>query len=143
MDEVAPGTHAPQEFSPLRGAGPARARALRGSAGDLGMGDVTAGDVSAGEEEAGEDPYLLEVRAEGTAAQEELRAQMHLLAALEVAGCTAAPAVLEVLEDGHVRETAPAQRLHGGRRRAETADPPTAERLAVAAAREARQRGWI
>ena len=137
MDEPGADAHTPEEFSPLAGIAPPCARTLRARDG--------------GGEGSGTDPYRLEVRPADAAGRERARELMHLLAALEIAGCTAAPMVLEVEETGHVRETAPPQRLGGGRRRDASAEPPTAERLALAAAREAldqllgelHARGWV
>src|SRR5699024_11126323 len=105
------------------------------------------------EQPLGTSAGLLAVRVRGLDEAERRRIQREaqLLAALEVAGVGAAPAVLELEDDGYVRETAPELRRRGGRRAAETVTPPTGERHAVAHAREAldelidalHARGWV
>ncbi|WP_422114554.1 hypothetical protein [Brachybacterium sp. UNK5269] len=80
-----------------------------------------------------------------------VQAEMQLLAALEVAGIRAAPDVLEVEDDGYVRETAPPLVRGTGRRAAESGAPAIGERLALARAREdldalvdaLHERGWV
>lgn len=80
-----------------------------------------------------------------------VQAEMQLLGALEVAGVRAAPDVLEVEDDGYVRETAPPLVRSTGRRAAESGVPATGERLALARAREdldtlvdaLHERGWV
>jgi hypothetical protein len=96
-------------------------------------------------------PQALRVRGLASAECARIRDELQLLAALEVAGVTAAPDVLEIEDDGYVRETAPPLRHRGGRRSAGTGTPPTGERLALARAREAldelvdalHERGWV
>lgn len=81
----------------------------------------------------------------------QARAEMQLLAALEVAGIHAAPTVLDLEEDGYVREHAPPLIRRAGRRASENGSPPTAEREAVACARDdldalvdaVHERGWV
>lgn len=96
-------------------------------------------------------PSAVRVRGLGPEEKGRIRDELQLLAALEVAGLGAVPAVLEIEDDGYVRETAPAVRRQGGRRVAETVTPPTEERLALARARESLDalveelhgRGWV
>ncbi|MDN5900389.1 MAG: hypothetical protein L0H74_10010 [Brachybacterium sp.] len=93
------------------------------------------------------------VRVRGLDEQERVRIQreMQLLATLEVAGVTAAPAVLELEDDGYVREAAAALSRRSGRRAAGTGAPPAGERRALAHAREAldaligalHERSWV
>jgi hypothetical protein len=91
------------------------------------------------------------VRWRGPEGRESVTAEMQLLAALEVAGISAAPDVLAIEEDGYVRESAPPLVRRGGRRSAGGASPATAERLALARAREdlealvaaLHERGWV
>lgn len=68
--------------------------------------------------------------------QEALRAEMQLLASLEVAGLGAAPAVLTLEDEGFVRESARPLTTRSGRRAAGTGSPATAERVALGRARE-------
>ena len=80
-----------------------------------------------------------------------VRDELQLLAALEVAGIGAAPAVLETEDGEYTRESAPPLTRRTGRRAAEDGSPPTAERLALSRAREdldalldeLHQRGWV
>lgn len=84
-------------------------------------------------------------------ARRRIREELQLLAALEVAGITAAPSVLEIEDDGYLRESAPPLQRRSGRRAAEDCTPPTAERLALARARHdlddlveaLHERGWV
>src|SRR5699024_1872467 len=55
---------------------------------------------------------------------------------LEVAGLTAAPAVLGIEDDGYVREVAPPLAPRTGRRASRTGTPATAERAALGRARD-------
>ncbi|GAA1487700.1 hypothetical protein GCM10009626_04460 [Brachybacterium sacelli] len=68
--------------------------------------------------------------------QEALRAEMHLLASLEVAGLAAAPTVLTLEDDGYVRESAHPLGHRRGRRAAGNPSPATAERAALGRARD-------
>ncbi|MGP5260098.1 hypothetical protein ACTXME_09820 [Brachybacterium paraconglomeratum] len=76
---------------------------------------------------------------------------MQLLAALEVAGISAAPDVIGMEEDGYIRETAPPLARCRGRRAADGGAPATGERVAQARAREdlealvaaLHERGWV
>ncbi|WP_341855451.1 hypothetical protein [Brachybacterium sp. GPGPB12] len=76
---------------------------------------------------------------------------MQLLAALEVAGISAAPDVIGMEEDGYIRETAPPLARRRGRRAADGGAPATGERVAQARAREdlealvaaLHERGWV
>ncbi|WP_394217079.1 hypothetical protein [Brachybacterium vulturis] len=96
-------------------------------------------------------PHAVRVRGLDEEERGRIREEVQLLAALEVAGITAAPAVLELEEEGYLREAAPALRHHGGRRAAESGTPPTGERRALARARESvdaliravHERGWV
>lgn len=98
-----------------------------------------------------ERPAAVLLRALGPQEAMRIRDELQLLAALEVAGVSAAPAVLEIEDDGYVRETGPTLDRHAGRRAAVFGPPPTAERLALARAREAldalidalHERGWV
>lgn len=124
-----------------------------------GPGSVGAGAVlpraDSGRQErcrgAGGQSLSVEVRGLDTDARHRIREELQLLAALEVAGITAAPSVLEIEEDGYQRESAPPLLHRPGRRVAEDSAPPTAERLALARARddlddligELHQRGWV
>lgn len=93
------------------------------------------------------------VRVQGRtpAGREAVRAEMQLLAALEIDGPAAAPVVLETGEEGYVREAASPVRGGTGRRCATSRTPPTAERLATARARDQLDalvdalhgRGWV
>lgn len=97
------------------------------------------------------EPRAVRLRGLTAGEQERLSAEAQLLAALEVAGTTAAPAVLELEDEGYVREVAPVLSQRGGRRSAGTGTPPTGERRAIAHAREAldaliaalHDRGWV
>lgn len=62
--------------------------------------------------------------------------EARLLGELEAAGATALPRVLGTSATAYVREDAPPWGARLGRRRAETGSPATAERVALAAARE-------
>lgn len=81
----------------------------------------------------------------------QLRREVQLLAALEVGGITAAPTVLEIEDEGYVRENATPLRERRGRRCAEETTPATGERQAQARAREAldtlidalHDHGWV
>ncbi|WP_157773453.1 hypothetical protein [Brachybacterium vulturis] len=100
---------------------------------------------------AGTSSHAVRVRGLDEEERGRIREEVHLLAALEVAGITAAPAVLELEEEGYLREAAPALSRHGGRRAAERGTPPTGERRALARARESvdaligavHERGWV
>lgn len=100
---------------------------------------------------AGSGVATVRVRALSAQGEETVRAQMQMLAALEVEGVGAAPAVLEVEPDGYTREAAVEVRSGGGRRSAIVDTPSTTERLATARARtdlEAlldalHDRGWV
>ena len=80
-----------------------------------------------------------------------MRREVQLLAALEVGGVAAAPAVLEIEDEGYVREDATPLLGRRGRRCAEEATPATGERQAQAQAREAldslidalHDHGWV
>lgn len=93
----------------------------------------------------------VEVKGLDEDARHSIRDELQLLATLEVAGITAAPNVLEIEDDGYLREAAPPLRRRSGRRAAEDCAPPTAERLALARARDdlddlidaVHQRGWV
>ena len=82
---------------------------------------------------------------------EQVREELQLLAALEVAGCTAAPAVLDLEDEGYVREGGVLLRRGRGRRAAAVGTPGTGERLVLARAREqldflvsaVHERGWV
>ncbi|WP_157697016.1 hypothetical protein [Brachybacterium avium] len=105
------------------------------------------------EQRLGADLSLQGVRVRGLDEQERGRIQLELqlLATLEVAGISAAPAVLELEDDGYVREVAPVLSCRRGRRAAGTTTPPTGERRALAGAREAldeligalHERSWV
>jgi len=96
-------------------------------------------------------PRALRVQPVGPQAARAVGEELQLLAALEVAGVGAAPAVLEIEDEGYVRETAASERPSAGRRRAEGGTPATQERLAMARARdqleallsELHSRGWV
>src|SRR5699024_7050256 len=91
------------------------------------------------------------VRGRTPAGREAVHAEMQLLAAVEIDGPTAAPVVLEIGEEGYLREAANPVRGGTGRRCAASRTPPTAERLATARAREQLDalvdalhgRGWV
>lgn len=80
-----------------------------------------------------------------------VRAEMQLLAALEVAGALAVPGIVSIEDDGYVRESAPSLDPRGGRRAAEFGTPATAERAGTRRARDQldalvdalHQRGWV
>lgn len=96
-------------------------------------------------------PRAVRVRGLDEAERARIRQEAQLLAALEVAGVGAAPAVLELEDEEYVRESASALSRRSGRRAAGTATPPTGERRAVAHARQAldemidalHERGWV
>lgn len=96
-------------------------------------------------------PHAMRVRGLEEGERGRIQQEAQLLAALEVAGVVAAPAVLELEDEGYVREVAPVLGRQGGRRAAETGTPPTGERRAVARARESldeligalHERGWV
>ncbi|HEX7349719.1 hypothetical protein [Brachybacterium sp.] len=96
-------------------------------------------------------PRALRVQPLGPQAARAVGEELQLLAALEVAGAGAAPAVLEIEDEGYVRETAASERPSAGRRRSEGGAPATQERLAMARARdqlevlltELHSRGWV
>lgn len=98
-----------------------------------------------------ESPHSVRVRGLDERERGRIQREMQLLATLEVAGVTAAPAVLELEDDGYEREAAPALSRQDGRRAAETGTPPTGERRALARAREAldelisalHERAWV
>lgn len=81
----------------------------------------------------------------------QVRAEMQLLAALEVAGVVAVPGILSIEDDGYVRENAPSLTRRGGRRAAEIGTPATAERAGTRRARDQldamvdalHERGWV
>src|SRR5690625_3416925 len=96
-------------------------------------------------------PAAIRVRALSEAGRDQLRREVQLLATLEVGGIGAAPAVLEVEDEGYVREGAAPLRGRRGRRSAEDATPGTSERQGQARARESLEalidalhdRGWV
>ena len=96
-------------------------------------------------------PAVIRVRALSGAGHEQLRREVQLLAALEVGGVGAAPAVLEIEDEGYVREDAAPLQARRGRRCAEDAAPDTSERQAQARARDdldalidaLHDRGWV
>lgn len=112
---------------------------------DAGTGAGREEESTPGREDA------LRVRWRGPEGHEAVTAELQLLAALEVAGISAAPDVLGIEEDGYVRETAAPLVRRGGRRAAQAAAPATGERLALARARDdldalvdaLHQRGWV
>lgn len=93
----------------------------------------------------------VQVRGRTPAGRSAIREELQLLAALEVAGVGAAPAVLEIQDDGYTRESAPQLQRRTGRRAADDGVPPTAERLALTRARDdldeliddLHRRGWV
>lgn len=93
----------------------------------------------------------LRVRWRGPEGRESVTAEMQLLAALEVAGISAAPDVIGMEEDGYIRENAPPLARRRGRRAADGGAPATGERVAQARAREEldalvaalHERGWV
>ncbi|WP_114854951.1 hypothetical protein [Brachybacterium sp. YJGR34] len=94
---------------------------------------------------------LVRVRWLSPAGRESVQAERQLLAALEVAGVRAAPDLLDLEDDGYVRESAPPLHRRSGRRSGDDLAPPTAERIALARAREdldalieaLHERGWV
>lgn len=110
-------------------------------------------DGSREEQLLGADGEQSAVRVRGldATARERVHEEMQLLASLEIAQITAAPAVLDLEEDGYVREMAPPIRHHAGRRASQVVTPPTGERHALASAREAldalidalHEQGWV
>lgn len=139
-----PGRDGPGRDGPGReGPGPAGA-GLDGAAGDrTGREEQSLG--APGREDA------LRVRWRGPEGRESVTAEMQLLAALEVAGISAAPDVIGMEEDGYIRETAPPLARRRGRRAADGGAPATGERVAQARAREdlealvaaLHERGWV
>lgn len=136
VDEVRSSRAAPQS---------ARAPGTEGAAGERGAGrteEPLGGDVR---------PTAVRARGDDPASRCRLRDELQLLASLEVAGIGAAPAVLEIEDDGYVRETAPALAHRAGRRSADGGAPSTAERLALRRARDEldalvdalHERGWV
>lgn len=116
--------------------------------------DGGAGDRAGREEESLGAPGredALRVRWRGPEGRESVTAEMQLLAALEVAGISAAPEVIGMEEDGYIRETAPPLARRRGRRAADGGAPATGERVAQARAREdlealvaaLHERGWV
>lgn len=116
--------------------------------------DGAAGDRTGREEESLGAPGredALRVRWRGPEGRESVTAEMQLLAALEVAGISAAPDVIGMEEDGYIRETAPPLARRRGRRAADGGAPATGERVAQARAREdlealvaaLHERGWV
>ena len=95
--------------------------------------------------------HAVRVRGLDAAERRRLQQEAQLLAALEVAGVGAAPTVLELEDDGYVRETGPELGRRSGRHVAEAVTPPTGERHAMSHAREAldelidalHARGWV
>lgn len=96
-------------------------------------------------------PHAVRVRGLEEGERGRIQQEAQLLATLEVAGVVAAPAVLELEDEGYVREVAPVLGRQVGRRAAEAGTPPTGERRAVARARESldeligalHERGWV
>lgn len=135
--------------------GPGRDGPGREGPGPAGAGlDGGAGDRTGREEESLGAPgreYALRVRWWGSEGRESVTAEMQLLAALEVAGISAAPDVIGMEEDGYIRETAPPLARRRGRRAADGGAPATGERAAQARAREdlealvaaLHERGWV
>lgn len=81
-------------------------------------------------------PAVVRVRARSAQGRDHVRAEMHLLASLEVEGLGAAPAVLEVEEDGYVREAGRAVSVaRPGKRAGAPSSPGAQERQALARAR--------
>ena len=116
--------------------------------------DGAAGDRTGREEESLGAPGredALRVRWRGPDGRESVTAELQLLAALEVAGISAAPDVIGMEEDGYIRETAPPLARRRGRRAADGGAPATGERVAQARAREdleafvasLHERGWV
>ncbi|MEO2099050.1 MAG: hypothetical protein ABGX90_18125 [Brachybacterium sp.] len=135
--------------------GPGRDGPGREGPGPAGAGlDGGAGDRTGREEESLGAPGredALRVRWWGSEGRESVTAEMQLLAALEVAGISAAPDVIGMEEDGYIRETAPPLARRRGRRAADGGAPATGERAAQARAREdlealvaaLHERGWV
>lgn len=135
--------------------GPGRDGPGREGPGPAGAGlDGGAGDRTGREEESLGAPGredALRVRWRGPEGRESVTAEMQLLAALEVAGISAAPDVIGREEDGYIRETAPPLARGRGRRAADGGAPATGERVAQARAREElealvaalHERGWV
>ena len=116
--------------------------------------DGAVGDRTGREEESLGAPGredALRVRWRGPDGRESVTAELQLLAALEVAGISAAPDVIGMEEDGYIRETAPPLARRRGRRAADGGAPATGERVAQARAREnleafvaaLHERGWV
>lgn len=135
--------------------GPGRDGPGREGPGPAGAGlDGAAGDRTGREEESlgalGREDAL-RVRWRGPEGRESVTAEMQLLAALEVAGISAAPDVIGMEEYGYIRETAPPLARRRGRRAADGGAPATGERVAQARAREdlealvaaLHERGWV
>ena len=120
--------------------GPGRDGPGREGPGPAGAGrDGAAGDRTGREEESLGAPGredALRVRWRGPDGRESVTAELQLLAALEVAGISAAPDVIGMEEDGYIRETAPPLARRRGRRAADGGAPATGERVAQARARE-------
>ena len=135
--------------------GPCSDGPARDGPGPAGAGrDGAAGDRTGREEESLGAPGredALRVRWRGPDGRESVTAEMQLLAALEVAGISAAPDVIGMEEDGYIRETAPPLARRRGRRAADGGAPATGERVAQARAREnleafvaaLHERGWV
>ena len=135
--------------------GPGRDGPGREGPGPAGAGrDGAAGDRTGREEESLGAPGredALRVRWRGPDGRESVTAELQLLAALEVAGISAAPDVIGMEEDGYIRETAPPLERRRGRRAADGGAPATGERVAQARAREdleafvasLHERGWV
>ena len=135
--------------------GPGRDGPGREGPGPAGTGrDGASGDRTGREEESLGAPGredALRVRWRGPDGRESVTAEMQLLAALEVAGISAAPDVIGMEEDGYIRETAPPLARRRGRRAADGGAPATGERVAQARAREdlealvaaLHDRGWV
>ena len=135
--------------------GPGRDGPGREGPGPSGAGrDGAAWDRTGREEESLGAPGredALRVRWRGPDGRESVTAELQLLAALEVAGISAAPDVIGMEEDGYIRETAPPLARRRGRRAADGGAPATGERVAQARAREdleafvasLHERGWV
>ena len=135
--------------------GPGRDGPGREGPGPAGAGrDGAAGDRTGREEESLGAPGredALRVRWRGPDGRESVTAELQLLAALEVAGISAAQDVIGMEEDGYIRETAPPLARRRGRRAADGGAPATGERVAQARAREdleafvasLHERGWV
>ena len=135
--------------------GPGRDGPGREGPGPAGAGrDGASGDRTGREEESLGAPGredALRVRWRGPDGRESVTAEMQLLAALEVAGISAAPDVIGMEEDGYIRETAPPLARRRGRRAADGGAPATGEGVAQGRAREdleafvasLHERGWV